>query len=286
MRLVRNLRLVHAIIARALPVNPESRASMSRIETTHAKLPDELSRALGLARHIAVLTGAGVSAESGIPTFREAQTGLWARHDPASLATPKGFERDPATVWSWYQWRRELIAASRPNAGHYALAELEETTAHFTLITQNVDGFHRMAGSTRVLELHGNIHRNICTVTGRPIEEEWIRRHAQCRPPPSPHHPDGLARPDVVWFGEALDGKVLEAAFEAAADCDFMIVAGTAGAVQPAASIPLVARDAGATLVDINPEQSELSTLADWHLAGASATWLPALSARRKRGRD
>lgn len=256
---------------------------MSQIETTTDDLPAELEEALAAARHIAVLTGAGVSAESGIPTFREAQTGLWTRFDPASLATPEGFERDPATVWSWYQWRRELIGKNRPNAGHRALAELEETTPRVTLITQNVDGFHQLAGSKRVLELHGNISRNICSVTRRPIDEEWIRRHAEHQPPPSPHHPDGLARPDVVWFGETLDAEVLESAFQAARDCDLMIVAGTAGAVQPAASIPLVARDAGARVVDINPEQSELSTLADWHLVGNSASWLPALSAGRKR---
>ncbi len=239
--------------------------------------PDALIRALGLARHIAVLTGAGVSAESGIPTFRDAHTGMWARHDPMKLASPEGFENDPETVWQWYQWRRRLIAENRPNAGHRALARLQQLVPELTLVTQNVDGFHQLAGSGPVLELHGNIHRNICSITGRTIEADWIERHGHHRPPPSPHHPRGQARPDVVWFGEALDASILDAAFRAAADCDLMLIVGTAGAVQPAASLPVIAREHGARLIEINPERSELTTLADWHLAGPGTGWLPAL---------
>jgi len=242
------------------------------------ELPADLIDCLRSASRVAVLTGAGVSAESGIPTFRDAQTGLWEKHDPMQLASPEGFEADPAFVWDWYQWRRSLIAESSPNAGHEALAAMAPNFGSFVLITQNVDGLHQVAGSNTVLELHGNIRRNICSITHKPIDLEWIEQHANRRPPPSPHHTRGMARPDVVWFGEALDGPMLEAAFEAARNCDLMIVAGTAGAVQPAASLPFIAREADARVVDINPETTDVSRLADWHLAGSGAYWLPVVS--------
>lgn len=249
------------------------------------ELPSALLDRLRESDRITVLTGAGVSAESGIPTFREAHTGLWERYDPVDLASPEAFERDPATVWEWYQWRRKLIAEARPNAGHEALAELQRYVRELIVVTQNVDGFHSLAGAKDVLELHGNIQRNICSRTHRPIDAEWIERHEDRRPPPSPHHPDGLARPDVVWFGEALDAATLEAAFAAAEACELMITAGTSGAVQPAASLPVAAARAGATLIDVNPEENELTAIADWHLAGPSATWLPALVAAFVRAR-
>jgi len=245
---------------------------------TPDELPADLVECLCSASRVAVLTGAGVSAESGVPTFRDAQTGLWEKHDPMQLASPEGFEADPALVWDWYQWRRKLIAEASPNAGHFALAEMAQRFESFVLVTQNVDGFHQSAGSDTVLELHGNIRRNVCSRTFKPIPEDWMTRHAEQRPPPSPHHPEGLARPDVVWFGEALDGPTLEAAFEAARNCDLMVVAGTAGAVQPAASLPFIARQAGARVVDINPEITDISRLADWHLAGSGAYWLPVVS--------
>lgn len=250
------------------------------------RLPQALVSRLRQAERVAVLTGAGVSAESGIPTFREAHTGLWARYDPMELASPEAFERDPATVWDWYQWRRELIAQARPNPGHYALAELQRFFPSLVTITQNVDGFHALAGSSGVLELHGNIQRNICSRTRRPIDPEWIEKNRDQRPLSSPHHPEGLARPDVVWFGEALDPATLEAAFSAAESCQLMITAGTSGAVQPAASLPVAAGRAGAAVVDINPEPNELTALADWHLEGPSATWLPALVDALADGRD
>ncbi|RFF32729.1 SIR2 family NAD-dependent protein deacylase [Wenzhouxiangella sediminis] len=240
-------------------------------------IPEELLACLSDASKVVVLTGAGVSAESGIPTFREAHTGLWARYDPMELASPAAFDRDPATVWAWYQWRRELIARARPNPGHHALAQLQHRVAELVTITQNVDGFHALAGSDDVLELHGNIQRNVCSRTGRPIDAAWLERHSEHQPPPSPHHQQGLARPDVVWFGEALDAGVIEKAFSAAESCDVVITAGTSGAVQPAASIPVAAVRAGAVMIDVNPEPNELSRLARWHLAGPSATWLPAL---------
>jgi NAD-dependent deacetylase len=242
------------------------------------RIPDALLARLRGAQRIAVLTGAGVSAESGIPTFREAHTGLWARYDPVELASPQAFERDPATVWDWYQWRRRLIAETRPNAGHEALAHFQGLMPELTTITQNVDGFHALAGSHDVLELHGNIQRNICSRTRKPIDGDWLERHADRRPPPSPHHPEGMARPDVVWFGEALDTATLERAFAAAESADVMITVGTSGAVQPAASLPVAAARSGAVVIDINPEDNELTALADWHLVGASAAWLPALA--------
>lgn len=240
-------------------------------------LPADLVELLGQVNNVAVLTGAGVSAESGIPTFRQAQTGLWARHDPMQLASPEGFGSDPELVWNWYQWRRELVARSQPNPGHHALAEMAGRYRCFRLITQNVDGFHQQAGSEDVLELHGNIRRSICSITRQPIDQSWLAAHADVSPPPSPHHPDGLARPDVVWFGEALDAPTLDHAFAAAADCELMIVAGTAGVVYPAAGLPGIAAEHGARIVDINPETSEITRLADWHLAGPSALWLPRL---------
>ena len=242
-------------------------------------LPDDLVRTLGQARRVVALTGAGVSAESGIPTFREAQRGLWARFDPITLASPEGFAADPARVWDWYQWRRELVGHSRPNAGHRALAELAGMVEHFCLITQNVDGFHQLAGSTEVLELHGNITRSICSRTRKMVDSDWLARHSDQHPPPSPHHVDGLCRPDVVWFGEALDEQVLAQAMKAASQAELMIVAGTAGAVYPAAGLPALAAEHGARIIDINPEATAISRLADWHLSGPSAHWLPSLVA-------
>ena len=241
--------------------------------------PQTLHERLRRARRLVVLTGAGVSAESGIPTFREAQTGLWSQYDPMTLASPEGFADHPALVWDWYEWRRGLIAEARPNPGHHALVDIARHFEHFRLITQNVDGLHQQAGSERVLELHGNIRRTICSKTRQIIEPEWIDRHSTHKPPPSPHHKDALARPDVVWFGEALDQTTLEKAMAEAGGCELMIVAGTAGVVQPAASLPILAKQAGAGLVDINPETTDISRIADWQLRGTSAEWLPRIAA-------
>jgi len=243
-------------------------------------IPDRLHECLQHTCRPVVLTGAGSSAESGVPTFRDAQTGLWAQYDAADLATLEAFENDPATVWDWYQWRRGLILEARPNAGHAALADWQQARPELTLITQNVDGLHQRAGNTEVLELHGNIHRNICHHTGEPIDDAWIAERAAERPPRSPHHPKGLARPDVVWFGEALPAPILEQAFEAAQQCDLIIVAGTAGAVQPAASLPAVAAAAGATVVEVNPGETALSGLADYCLRGGFGEVFPGLVPR------
>lgn len=220
---------------------------------------------------VAVLTGAGVSAESGIPTFR-GEGGLWRDFRPEELATPEAFRRDPALVWQWYNWRRELIAGCAPNAAHETLADIEKDLPDFTLITQNVDGFHQAAGSRNVLELHGNVWRVRCTSCGFLTED-----HRVPLPDLPPHCPtcDGLLRPDVVWFGESLPRDVLEAAWAAAARCRTMLVIGTSALVQPAASLPTVALRGGAYLVEINPAQTPLSQYVQEALREPAAVALP-----------
>ncbi len=213
-------------------------------------------------RSVAVLTGAGISAESGVPTFR-GEGGLWRSYRPEELATPQAFRRDPELVWQWYDWRRELISACQPNAAHVTLAEMERAAEagaagpDLLLITQNVDGLHRLAGSRNVLELHGNIWRQRCTRGCRP---PWTDRRVPL-PEIPPRCPEcgALVRPDVVWFGESLPGSVLERALAAVRRCQLMLVVGTSALVQPAASLPLLALDAGAHVIEINPQPTPLS---------------------------
>ncbi|MCB9896244.1 MAG: NAD-dependent deacylase [Planctomycetes bacterium] len=237
-------------------------------------LPADLTDVLRSARCVAVLTGAGISAESGVPTFRDAQTGLWAKYDPTELATPEAFARDPRLVWEWYAWRRELCAAAKPNAGHLALVELEKLFDDFTLTTQNVDGLHLLAGSRRVLELHGSIRRYKCFDTGRPLEGE----PPPCDDPP-PRHPDtgGMLRPDVVWFGEALPEAALMESIRAAREADVYFTIGTSALVYPAASLPIEAQRAGATVVEINPTETPFSKIATFSLRGKAGEVLPAI---------
>jgi len=238
-------------------------------------LPAPLVTALREASHIAVLTGSGVSVESGIPTFREAQTGLWAQYRPEDLATPEAFERWPDRVWQWYAWRRSLVEAARPNTGHAALAELEGMVRGFTLITQNVDGLHRRAGSRDVIELHGNIMRTKCSAEGV-IVDRW--EDATGIPPGCPRCGAPL-RPDVVWFGELLPARELARAHEAAADCQLFLAVGTSGLVHPAAALPMVAHRAGALVAVVNPDGDVplLSLPGVIQLRGASSAILPAL---------
>ena len=236
-------------------------------------IPGHLIATLKAAERIVVLTGAGVSKESGIPTFREAQTGLWAQYEPTELATPQAFLRNPQLVWEWYQWRRGLVGAAKPNAGHIALAEMEARIPDFTLITQNVDGLHRRAGSQNVIELHGNILRTKCFDEGV-IVESW--EDSDAVPPYCPKC-GGLLRPDVVWFGESLPPGALENAFEQSERADVFLAVGTSALVQPAASLPLYAQRGGALLVEINPDETPLTELATYHLAGAAGEILPAL---------
>lgn len=246
-------------------------------DTVRMQAIDSLAARIARARHTLVLTGAGISAESGVPTFRDAQTGLWARYRPEDLATPEAFRRDPALIWRWYEWRRALVAAAAPNAGHRALAELAQRVP-LTLVTQNVDGMHQRAGSHGVICLHGDLFRNLCSVTKLPIEPEWIAAHDE-EPPPSPHHPDGLARPGVVWFGENLPQDALDAALAAARRCDVVLSIGTSGIVHPAAGLPGEAQRAGAWFAEINPQRTVLSDAADLVIADTAARALPALLA-------
>lgn len=227
--------------------------------------------ALRDARYVVALTGAGISAESGLPTFREAQTGLWAKYRPEDLATPQAFVRNPKLVWEWYAWRRKLVSDARPNAGHLALVELERRVPRFTLITQNVDGLHRIAGSQTVIELHGNITRARCFREGTPVDS---RLESGEIPPPCPHCGAPL-RPDVVWFGESLPAEALDAAWSAAQDCDVFLSIGTSGIVQPAASLPYEALDAGAAVVEVNPAETPLTPQATYVLQGSAVRVLP-----------
>ena len=239
------------------------------------ELPSKLITQLRIAEKIAALTGAGISAESGIPTFRQAQTGLWARYRPEELATPGAFQRDPRLVWKWYQWRRELIAEAQPNTGHLALAQIETQVPAFTLITQNVDGLHQRAGSGKraaLIELHGNIQRTKCFDNGH-IVESWEEDET---PPPCPTC-GSLLRPDVVWFGESLPEGALQAAWQAAAECQIFFSIGTSALVEPAASLPYVALEAGALVVEVNPQETPLTPNAHYALQGPSGQMLPKL---------
>jgi NAD-dependent deacetylase len=222
---------------------------------------------------VCVLTGAGISAESGVPTFRDAQTGLWARYKPEDLATPEAFERDPRRIWEWYEWRRDLVRTAEPNPGHQALAELQRRFPRFTLVTQNVDGLHQRAGNTDVIEYHGNILRDRCSaegvVAGRsPASITGLPECARC---------GELLRPDVVWFGEAIPRNELLIADAAAADCDVFIAIGTAAVVYPAAGLAERARHAGAKIVELNSERTALSGAADIVVQGAAGVLLPQL---------
>lgn len=239
-------------------------------------IDSRLIDALGRARFIAVLSGAGISAESGLATFRDAQTGLWARFDPRDLATPSAFARNPQLVWDWYAWRRECVARAQPNAAHAALVDLERRAGEFALVTQNVDGLHQRAGSRNVVELHGSIARVRCSREGTLVAEwkaapDTVPRCASC---------GALLRPDVVWFEESLPEDALAAAESAARRCQVLLVVGTSAEVYPAAALPALARRCGATVVEINPGATALSAAADYVLRGAAGAVLPALLAR------
>jgi NAD-dependent deacetylase len=235
------------------------------------------------ARSVVATTGAGISAESGVPTFRGAG-GLWRSFSPSDLATPEAFARDPWLVWEWYRWRRAQIRVAQPNPGHFVLARFEKNLPQFQLVTQNVDGLHQRAGSRTLIELHGNIWRSRCAAgCGRLTEEP----DQDC-----PAGPCGasavdlpacscgsLLRPDVVWFGEALDPGSITRAIEAARACDVLLVVGTSAVVYPAAALPRIAHQGGALVVEINIEDTPLTAEADVVLRGPAAGVLPALEA-------
>ncbi|MGH9645824.1 MAG: SIR2 family NAD-dependent protein deacylase [Bryobacteraceae bacterium] len=234
----------------------------------------DIAAKLCKASSLAVLTGAGVSAESNIPTFR-GKDGLWKQRRPEDLATPQAFARDPKTVWEWYDMRRQRVAQAQPNPGHYALARLEERTPNFTLITQNVDDLHERAGSRRILKVHGDLFRVRCTGCGKeqrdkrvPLPE--IPPHCEC---------GSLQRPGVVWFGEALPQDVWRAAEQAARTADVFLVVGTSAVVYPAAGLVELAKSCGATLIEINLEETPILHYADASLQGKSGDLLPQLIA-------
>ena len=233
-----------------------------------------LVAALRDARHVCVLTGAGVSAESGVPTFREAQQGLWAKYDPLQMATPEAFERDPELVWRWYRWRRGLVSQAEPNAGHRALAELQDLVPRLTLVTQNVDGLHQRAGSRNVIEFHGNIFSDRCFA--RCNYDRLIDCNDDAPVPTCPEC-GSPARPGVVWFGEGIPEAALGASFAAAADCDVFLSVGTSALVYPAAGLGAIAQGAGAITIEVNPNPTEQSDRFMTALRGNAGVILPKL---------
>ena len=242
---------------------------------------NEVARLIKNVDRCAVLTGAGISAESGVPTFR-GKEGLWGKFKPEELATMEAFMANPRIVWEWYNWRRELLGKVKPNPGHYALTDLKRFFTDYTLITQNVDGLHQEAGADEVLELHGSIMRNKCVACERPFvaETEIDPDHI-----PACQACGGQIRPDIVWFGEMLPEETIAMAFDRAEKCELFLSVGTSALVHPAVSLPLTARQCGATVVEINPEVTPLTSVADFHLEGASGEILPRLTKMLEAGR-
>jgi NAD-dependent deacetylase len=236
-------------------------------------IAQELVERLSRASHLVVLTGAGVSSESGVPTFR-GEDGLWNEYRAEDLATNEAFDRDPELVWRWYDYRRQIIADTQPNAAHDAIARLEQQCESFDLITQNVDGLHERAGSLRPTELHGNIWRARCVKEQKVID---LLENPLGSIPPICADCGALMRPDVVWFGEPLPMDAYEASHLAASSCDAMLVVGTSAVVRPAASLPLVAKHNGAFVVEVNVSFTPISALIDTTLIGRAGELMPAL---------
>jgi NAD-dependent deacetylase len=243
-------------------------------------MPDDIERSLSRAaavlrqaERVCVLTGAGVSAESGVPTFR-ASDGLWEGHHIEDVASPHGFQRDPQLVWNFYNARRANVRTVQPNPGHRALVQMERRWGdRFTLVTQNVDGLHRAAGTKNLLEIHGSLYRTRCTVCA-----EVVDRGLSPLPELPECHCGAMLRPDIVWFYEALPVDIWEAAQEAASRCDVLLVVGTSAVVHPAASlVPIAKRANGATIIEVNLTRTEASELADIGLYGPSGQLLPNL---------
>ncbi|MEO7208274.1 MAG: NAD-dependent deacylase [Steroidobacteraceae bacterium] len=240
-----------------------------------------LITSLRSAAHVVVFTGAGVSAESGIPTFRDKLTGLWENFDAAELATPAAFARDPALVWGWYEWRRGLVRKSKPNAGHLAIAGMQTKAPRFTLVTQNVDDLHERAGSRDVIHLHGELSKSHCDACGRPYSNHDTISEMPATggrlAPPRCLSCGAHIRPGVVWFGESLPQMQWRAARDAAQGCDFFLCCGTSALVQPAASLADMAMDAGATTLQVNPNPTDLDSSVTYSIPGPSGTVLPQL---------
>ncbi len=236
------------------------------------------ARAISRSAHLVVFTGSGVSKESGIPTFRDPETGLWSRYDPMQLATDQAYRSDPEFVWGWYEHRFGVAAAAEPNPGHRAIAELEALVPRVVVVTQNIDGLHQRAGSSRVIELHGTMNSFRC-IDGRHRGFTWDDVTAQEDKPPRCPECGEILRPEVVWFGEGLPPEALRAAEQFSASCDVMLVVGTSGVVYPANEMPFIARSAGATVIDVNPSRESRSPAADVFLQGPGGEVLPALVA-------
>lgn len=236
------------------------------------ELSDYLVQDIKNASHICVLTGAGISAESGVATFR-GKEGLWSKFKPEELASMEAFMANPNLVWEWYQHRRDILTKVKPNAGHHALARWETLAKSFTLVTQNVDGLHGEAGSRNVLELHGNIRINRCNSCGKGTSMEEVTFAGsvpvcEC---------GGILRPGVVWFGEMLPHGVFEAAARAAQTCNLFLSIGTSSVVYPAASLPEIALDRGVPVIEINTEETPLSRRVTHHVCELAGTALPKL---------
>jgi NAD-dependent deacetylase len=236
-------------------------------------IPPALINKLHNAKKVVVLTGAGISAESGIPTFRDALTGLWSKFDPHELATVAAFQRNPKLVWDWYAHRRQMNHQAAPNAGHFALVEMAKLVPNFTLITQNIDGLHQQAGSQNVIELHGSIVRVKCLDNHHPCES-WSEMGDL---PPRCPICDSYLRPDVVWFGEMLPEKAIQTAFARSAACDLFFSIGTSAMVQPAASLPVEALQNGATVVEVNLDDTPLTRYVSFAFKGRSGEIMPAI---------
>jgi NAD-dependent deacetylase len=245
------------------------------------------AQSLRASQRPVVLSGAGISKESGIPTFRDALDGLWAKYDPMELATPQAFRRNPKLVWDWYTYRRKALSAAGPNPSHVAIAAMQSMLPQLVVITQNVDGLHQIAGSPDVITLHGNIRENKCLddCQGDPtlIDVDTLDWERDAGPPTCPHC-GAWVRPNVVWFGENLPHAAIERAYQLCEEADVVLVVGTSGVVQPAASLPGVAKQRGATIIEVNPQTTPITQISTRHLAGPSGQVLPQVLAAMQRG--
>ncbi len=239
---------------------------------------DTAAKLLADAKHVTVLTGAGVSKESGIPTFRDAQTGFWEKHRPEDLATPEGFLKDPKLVWTWYDYRRKLLGGVKPNPGHEAIVELEKLIDTVTVVTQNVDGLHQRAGSTDVIELHGSITQFFCFDNQHDADDVPF----DLETPPLCSVCGSMIRPAVVWFGEALPQKLLRRGISECEESEVILVVGTSSLVQPAASLPYSGYQRGAKIVEVNPDATPITEIAAVVLQGPSGEMLPEVVAALK----
>jgi NAD-dependent deacetylase len=235
---------------------------------------EEIKARVARAERVAVLTGAGISAPSGIPTFRDALTGLWAKYSPEELSNPQAYKCDPELVWEWFRWRYELCSQAQPNPAHDALVRLEQRVPDFALFTQNVDDLHRQAGSKRLVELHGNIARARCETCQR---KQMLPPAADFKPPPTCQNCGSNMRPDIVWFGEFLNPEHLDFAARAFSNCDLALVIGTSGVVEPAASLPRLASNSGAFVIEINPTETPISNRVDVALQMGAVEGLAAI---------